>query len=41
MGLAIAVKLAELHGGRALIQSQPGTGTSILIELPLAAPEVS
>ncbi len=38
LGLAIAVKLAELHGGRALIQSQPGTGTSILVELPLAPP---
>ena len=36
LGLAIAVKLAELHQGRALIQSQPGTGTSILVELPLA-----
>ncbi|HLP08836.1 MAG TPA: hybrid sensor histidine kinase/response regulator [Opitutaceae bacterium] len=36
LGLAIAVKLAELHQGRALIQTQPGTGTSILVELPLA-----
>jgi signal transduction histidine kinase len=36
LGLTIAVRLAELHDGRALIQSQPGTGTSILIELPLA-----
>ncbi len=36
LGLAIAVRLAELHEGRALIQSQPGTGTSIMIELPLA-----
>ena len=41
LGLAIAVKLAELHGGRALIQSQPGTGTAILIELPVASPEDS
>jgi signal transduction histidine kinase len=38
LGLAIAVRLAELHQGRAVIQSQPGTGTSILVELPLAAP---
>lgn len=38
LGLAIAVRLAELHQGRAIIQSQPGTGTSILVELPLAAP---
>lgn len=37
LGLAIAVRLAELHDGRALIQSHPGTGTSILVELPLAA----
>jgi signal transduction histidine kinase len=36
LGLAIAVKLAELHLGRAVIQTQAGTGTSVLIELPLA-----
>ncbi len=36
LGLAIAVKLAEVHQGRAIIQSQSGTGTSILVELPLA-----
>ncbi len=38
LGLAISVRLAELHHGRALIQSQQGTGTSILIEIPLATP---
>lgn len=37
LGLAIAIKLAELHLGRTIIQSQPGTGTVVLIELPLAA----
>ncbi len=37
LGLAIAVKLTELHRGRVVIQTQPGTGTSILVELPLAA----
>lgn len=36
LGLAVAVKLAEVHQGRAVIQSQLGTGTSILVELPLA-----
>jgi signal transduction histidine kinase len=36
LGLAIAVRMAELHNGRVLIQSQLGTGTSILVELPLA-----
>jgi signal transduction histidine kinase len=36
LGLSIAVKLAEVHQGRAVIQSQLGTGTSILVELPLA-----
>ncbi len=41
LGLPIAVKLAELHGGRALIQSQPGTGTAILVELPVASLEDS
>lgn len=39
LGLAIAVRMAELHNGRALIQSQVGTGTSILVELPLAPPK--
>lgn len=38
LGLAIAVKIAELHQGRAIIQSQPGTGTSILFELPTMRP---
>jgi len=37
LGLAIAIRLAELHEGRLIIQSQPGTGTSVLVELPLAA----
>jgi signal transduction histidine kinase len=36
LGLAIAIRLAELHGGRLIVQSQPGTGTSVLVELPLA-----
>ena len=36
LGLAIAMRLAELHHGRVVVQSQPGEGTSVLVELPLA-----
>lgn len=35
LGLAIAKSLAELHGGSLRIRSQVGTGTIVLIHLPL------
>jgi signal transduction histidine kinase len=35
LGLAIAKKLAELHGGTMLIDSTPGTGATVTIKLPL------
>jgi two-component system cell cycle sensor histidine kinase PleC len=35
LGLAIAKSLAELHGGSLRIRSQVGTGTIVLIRLPL------
>jgi two-component system, cell cycle sensor histidine kinase PleC len=37
LGLAIAKSLAELHGGSLRIRSQVGTGTIVLIHLPLNA----
>ena len=34
LGLAIAKKLAELHGGRLAISSSPETGTTVTVKLP-------
>jgi two-component system cell cycle sensor histidine kinase PleC len=34
LGLPIAVKLAELHGGSLVITSQLGTGTTVTVTLP-------
>ncbi|HZI34093.1 MAG TPA: hybrid sensor histidine kinase/response regulator, partial [Candidatus Binatia bacterium] len=34
LGLAIAKKLAELHGGRLTITSDQGTGTTVVVKLP-------
>lgn len=36
LGLAIAKRLTELHGGSLDIESQPGVGTSVIVKLPLA-----
>ena len=36
LGLAIAKKLAELHGGRLVIQSNRETGTTVSVKLPKA-----
>lgn len=38
LGLSICRRLAELHGGALAIQSQPGAGTTVVVELPPAAP---
>lgn len=35
LGLAIARGLAELHGGRLRIRSEPGVGTIVLVHLPV------
>ena len=35
IGLAVVHELVELHGGRARIESTQGTGTRVLIDLPL------
>ena len=37
LGLAIVKRVAELHGGRAGLRSQPGKGSTFFIELPQTA----
>lgn len=34
LGLALVRSLAELHGGKMKIESEPGTGTTVVIEIP-------
>jgi signal transduction histidine kinase len=34
LGLAIAKKLVELHGGELLIESEPGIGSTVTVKLP-------
>jgi signal transduction histidine kinase len=36
LGLAIAKKLAELHGGSLVIEGEQGTGATVTVTLPLA-----
>ena len=36
LGLAIAKKLVELHGGELLIESDPGSGSAVTVRLPSA-----
>ena len=36
LGLAIAKKLVELHGGDLLIESEPGIGSTVTVKLPRA-----
>lgn len=38
LGLAIARWIAEAHGGRIVVDSQPDEGTTFTVELPLSAP---
>lgn len=35
LGLAIAKEITEAHGGRISVESEPGAGTSVLLELPV------
>lgn len=36
LGLTIAKRLTEVHGGTLAVQSEPGVGTTVLVKLPLA-----
>jgi signal transduction histidine kinase len=36
LGLAIVKRIAELHGGQAMVESTVGTGTRVLLRLPAA-----
>jgi hypothetical protein len=35
IGLALVAELAELHGGRARVQSRPGAGSTFTVQVPL------
>lgn len=39
LGLAIAKKLVEMHGGELLIESNPGIGSTVTVKLPRATAE--
>ena len=34
LGLSIVRSIVEMHGGRVAIESQPGKGTTVIVELP-------
>lgn len=38
LGLAIVKRIVDAHGGKVVMQSQPGVGTTALITLPVAFP---
>jgi len=40
LGLAITKGFLELNGGRITVESQPGQGTSVVVEFPLVEQEV-
>ncbi|MDA0170761.1 ATP-binding protein [Solirubrobacter taibaiensis] len=41
LGLAIVRAIAEAHGGRATLASQPGAGSTFTVVVPVSGPEVS
>jgi two-component system, OmpR family, sensor kinase len=38
LGLAIVKRIVDAHGGKVVIQSTPGTGTTAMVTLPIARP---
>ena len=40
LGLTLVAHIAKAHGGKVLVESQPGTGSSFSLRLPLSPPEV-
>ncbi|MBI5487456.1 MAG: HAMP domain-containing protein [Deltaproteobacteria bacterium] len=41
IGLAVAYSIVRAHGGRVTLESRPGTGTTVRIELPPQPPEAA
>ena len=39
LGLSLVQRIAESHGGRVSVRSQPGEGSTFTIHLPAAPPE--
>ena len=41
LGLSLSHSIVERHGGRLIVDSEVGVGTTFAIDLPLIAPEPS
>ena len=39
LGLALTKSLIEMHGGRLMLESEPGVGTVVSFDLPVKRPE--